>query len=95
MNTDDMSQLRPAEAVPAGLETAPAVLWAAYQERLQIRSDAQTRCRYLDHVSCGQAIVKLSTQLGPYVLQLDEITACLLAHLEQRHGWTRETVGYA
>jgi hypothetical protein len=42
---------------------------------------------------CLQGIVRVSTAKGAYRMCLDDVRAQVLAHVMQRHGWTRETVG--
>ena len=42
---------------------------------------------------CGQVVIPVSVGREKYLYTDEERDALMLAHLMQRHGWTRETIG--
>lgn len=76
--------------LPAAFQLAPAVTDAATRWPLEVRVEART---FLTCGRCHQAILPLSTQGGAYGVRTADVSAQLLAHLQQRHGWTREAPG--
>jgi hypothetical protein len=67
--------------VPPALAIAAAVLEAA-QDWVIFGDHPHLRCR-----SCSQSVITTGT------VTIGALSTALLAHLMQRHGWTREEVG--
>lgn len=80
---------------PPGLALSPAVVAAAERQLLAVRpeeNDAGLHI-FLTCADCDQSILPLAAPSGAYRVRITDITAQLLAHLQQRHGWTREVPG--
>jgi hypothetical protein len=78
--------------VPPEMSISQDVHDAAHNVPLKVRIDEVLRTAALvcDLIECGQEILQLATSGGSYRIRTRDMTACLLAHLMQRHGWTRE-----
>lgn len=87
-----LEELAPPEPLPAGLAVAPAVLAAADVEPLAVRLELNEHGAhvFLTHARCDQAIHALAAPAGAYRVPIADVRAQLVAHLMQRHGWTRE-----
>ena len=78
--------------MPEGMALAPAVVTAAERWTIAVRpevNDAGLHV-FLTCADCDQAILPLAAPAGAYRVRITDITAQLLSHLQQRHGWTRE-----
>lgn len=84
--------------LPSGFEIATEVRAAALTWPLQARRRTDMVCgaqvtRGTVPGICGQAVVPVSQDGELYEYTDEEREGLLLAHLMQRHGWTREGVG--
>ena len=77
----DRMNLEPRPVSPQ-FAIAPDVLLSAQQWRLYGEAP-YLRCR-----KCQQAV------MTAHALSVAELSACVLAHLMQAHGWTREEVAH-
>jgi hypothetical protein len=81
--------------LPAEFALAPVVVAGAQQWPLRVGMD-EGEGRQAIHLRCGrcdQSILPLATPSGAYRVRITDMSASLLAHLQQRHGWTREAQG--
>jgi hypothetical protein len=97
MTGGDISQI-PEEnwvSIPPEMGIAPEVHEQAAGVPLKVRLDQVLKTTVLvcDLLECGQEILALATSGGSYRIRTRDVASCLLAHLMQRHGWTREGPG--
>lgn len=78
---------------PPGFRVTDDVHRAVAEQFLTVRSDGQAvylTCNFDGDKPCDQSVLALAAHGGPYRVRLKDISAALLSHLIQRHGWTRE-----
>ena len=80
---------------PPGIALAPAVVAAAERWPIAVRPELNDEGLhvFLTCADCDQSILPLAAPSGAYRVRITDVTAQLLAHLQQRHGWTREVPG--
>ncbi len=84
MNPDSAQVDGPPVPVHPDLAIAPAVMEAAEDGSFLLMDGGHIRC-----AMCMQSVM----YAGGYFVSIANLRATLLAHLMQRHGWTREVPG--
>jgi hypothetical protein len=76
--------------LPEGFEIDPQVRYAAKVWPLRFAERVDALCGY-GH--CNQVVVPIRRDAESYEYTDEEREGLILAHLMQRHEWTRETIG--
>jgi hypothetical protein len=92
---DDLRQVGGNRVAPKPeFAVAPHVLWAAANDGYLLPNrDEESGDWHHSCVMCGQSVAVMSTVMGQYRYTEEQLTGLTVAHLIQRHGWTRETTG--
>ncbi len=89
MATDRMTELAAISAVPPA---APPAAFAVTDEVWAAVRDFHTHLHRLCGL-CGQSINIVSCDDVEFRYSAAQLDGLVLAHLVQRHGWTRESIG--